>query len=357
MENRLEFVRGNIKYILCIHFYLFSSVCMADYSITLGFRLGGQPYNTLPSISPELLPNVNDSYVLASNVEIAFASGQTDYPASGSYWGCWGGTSSNGANNILGSTNNGYIQSGNDDYAFIFGRTGQGGNAFCAPGRRWLPAGQGHTYYVCDNYLKLVRIAKTGDTTPIQYPKVYLCLMPTDRGGSDFSKCEQYTSLNTNSAWVPNLSTAIVEPPAAACTAEIQDANGTPVVNNGTIALDTISTYSTIGEPPKTLYSGETFSVVPSQTPGENCADFSHTEITFTYSEVSSLGTPVVTSTNSTAGFVIKKRAGNAYISSGETLPYTGLTADFKVNYWALQPNPSVGSFRSVPVTLEIKYN
>ena len=74
------------------------------------------------------------------------------------------------SNQDLGVTPEGYIKSGNDDYAFVFGAGST--PARCGPGNRWIQAAQGHYYYVQNSYVKLKRIAKTGDTSPILYPRI-----------------------------------------------------------------------------------------------------------------------------------------------------------------------------------------
>lgn len=194
---------------------LVSSTAVAEYQITLTFPQGGQPYKAPSQIPAELLANINDTYVLADNVELVISSGFTDYPSAGSYWGCWGATGRDDANRRLGATQLGYIQSGNRDYAFIFGHTGHGGDAYCAPGKRWLAAAQRHVNRVNGVYLELVRVAQSGDSSVIHYPSVHLCLIPSNRDGSELRRCEKYVSRNNNSAWWPSHTTAVVVPTAA----------------------------------------------------------------------------------------------------------------------------------------------
>ncbi|MBU2899242.1 hypothetical protein [Vibrio hepatarius] len=331
---------------------LVSVNCYADYSITIGFPSGGSQYNaptTIPSLS------VGQVTTLESGKELDYKSGSTDYPNNGSWWGCWGGKSNDGQNTVLGSTSQGYIESGNDDYAFIFGNT-HSGDARCKPGQTWFPSKPGFDYYVGGHYIKLKRIADTGDTSPLIYPRIFICLMPSDRSGSYESKCNKYSSESNNSAWDPNRMTVIPPIPPSACTAHLTT-SGSPVIDGGTIQLETISTYGTIGVPPTTLYNGKSFAIEPVNGPGENCQDFSTSKVTFRYDQVLSQGKPVIRSNSADVGFVITRKDTRDYVENGTQMNFNDLDPEFKVNYWSLTPTVGAGAFNSGTVTIDIIYN
>ena len=65
------------------------------------------------------------------------------------------------------------------------------------------------------------------------------------------------------------------QPPPSACTAQVTT-NGSPVIDGGTIQLETISTYGTIGVPPSTLYTGKSFAIEPVNGPSEKLSRFFH---------------------------------------------------------------------------------
>ncbi|TQP70814.1 hypothetical protein [Vibrio cholerae] len=326
--------------------------CYASYSVTIGFSNGDSTYNTISNIPPTLLPNIGDEKILESGKELAFNSG-SEYPSSGSWWGCYGGRTQQ-SNQDLGLTPEGYIKSGNDDYAFVVGAGSS--QARCGVGNHWIQAKQGHTLYVQNSYVKLKRIAKTGDTSPILYPRIFICLMPTDKGGNDISNCETYSSLRNNSAWDPDSEEVIPQPPPSACTARVT-VNGSPVMDGGTIQLETISTYGTIGVPPSTLYTGKSFAIEPVNGPGENCQDFKTSKVTFRYDEVLSQGVPVVRSNSPDVGFVIKRNDTRDYVENGTQMSFSDLEPEFKVNYWSLTPTAGAGAFSSGTVTIDIIYN
>ncbi|MCD6670746.1 hypothetical protein FLL96_12195 [Vibrio cholerae] len=329
-----------------------SANCYADYSITIGFRDGSSQYNAPASI-PSL--SIGQETTIASGKEFDYKSGSTDYPNNGSWWGCWGAKSNDGQDTVLDSTTEGYIKSGNDDYVFIFGNT-HFGNARCKPGQTWFSSKPGFDYYVSGQYLKLKRIANTGDATPLIYPRIFICLMPSDRSGSYESKCNTYSSEKNNSAWDPNRTTVIPPIPPSACTARVT-VNGSPVMDGGTIQLETISTYGTIGVPPSTLYTGKSFAIEPVNGPGENCQDFKTSKVTFRYDEVLSQGVPVVRSNSPDVGFVIKRNDTRDYVENGTQMSFSDLEPEFKVNYWSLTPTAGAGAFSSGTVTIDIIYN
>ncbi|UTZ36650.1 hypothetical protein HB763_08090 [Vibrio campbellii] len=332
---------------------IFSVNCYADYTPQILFEDGDWTYNTISNISPTLLPNIGDEKILEQGKGLTFWSGLTDFPSEGGWWGCYGGRTLNG-NRDLGVTPQGYIKSGNDDYAFVVGNGST--QARCGPGNHWVSAPPTHTHYVPNIYVKLKRIAKTGDTSPIFYPRIFVCLMPSDREGSDASKCETYSSLRNDRAWNPDSEEVTPQPPPSACTAQVTTSGG-PVIDNGTIQLETISAYGTIGVPPSILYPGKSFAIEPVNGPNENCQDFSTSKVTFSYDEVLSQGLSVIRSDRSDVGFVIKNKDTGQYVVSDEQMSFNDLEPGFKVNYWSLSPTAGAGAFNSGTVTIEIIYN
>ena len=179
--------------------------------------------------------------------------------------------------------------------------------------------------------------------------------MPSDRSGSNESKCNTYSSARNNSAWDPNRTNVNPPIPPSACTARVT-VNGSPVMDGGTIQLETISTYGTIGLPPSTLYTGKAFAIEPVNGPGESCQEFSTSKVTFKYDEVTSRGHPVVSSNSPDVGFVIKRNDAR-YVENGTQMNFNDLEPEFKVNYWSLTPTAGAGAFSSGTVTIEIIYN
>ncbi|HGE6060282.1 TPA: hypothetical protein ACGGS8_003561 [Vibrio cholerae] len=331
-----------------------SANCYA-YSISIFPQVGidGFIYYPPSSIPADYLPEIgSERSIPMGGTNFAYQT-SNQRPSVRSYWGCWGGKTDQGL--LMDATDEGYIKTGNDDYVIVFGANGYG-NAICESGKPWIGAAGSYDQWIYGHYIKLRRIAKTGDTSPINFPRIYICLMPDEVSGSDKSKCDTYSSAQNNKYWYANRSSVTPEPPPSACTARVT-VNGSPVMDGGTIQLETISTYGTIGVPPSTLYTGKSFAIEPVNGPGENCQDFTTSKVTFRYDEVLSHGVSVVRSNSPDVGFVIKRNDTRDYVKNGTQMSFSDLEPKFKVNYWSLTSTAGAGAFSSGTVTIDIIYN